>query len=241
MNKQGPGKIGWTDYTWNPIKGECPVACKIPGTNTVYCYGHAIYHRFNWLQEATVPEDGIIPGVINEAEMDAPRKLKKPSKIFVCSTYEIFFRKHHSWRDDIFATIEACPQHTFQILTKMPENIDRPMPDNVWLGVSITKNEDEWRADFLHHPDVLGGRPVASKIFVSLEPMMDDCHDLIYSLDDLDWLIIGRLTGHGKKHDPKREWIEFFVNEAKAAGVPIFLKDNLREIWGSDLIQEFPE
>ncbi len=68
---------------------------------------------------------------------------KKPSKIFLCSTHELFGDWiPKDWRDEIFETIEACPQHIFQILTKMPENIDRPMPDNVWLGVSVTNRND---------------------------------------------------------------------------------------------------
>jgi len=32
---------------------------------------------------------------------------------------------------------------------------------------------------------------------------------------DLDWVVIGKLTGHGKKHDPEREWISEIVDEAK--------------------------
>ena len=53
------------------------------------------------------------------------------------------------WRDLIFEVIEKNPQHIFQILTKMPENIDRVMPDNVWLGVTITNREDMYRIAIL--------------------------------------------------------------------------------------------
>jgi protein gp37 len=38
MNKT---KIEWCDYTWNPVKGLCPVGCE-------YCYTHKIYKRFKW-------------------------------------------------------------------------------------------------------------------------------------------------------------------------------------------------
>ena len=235
MNRQGPGKISWTDYTWNPIKGKCPVGCKIPGTDEIYCYGHDLYNRFDWLNEGTVP-DSLIPGMVAEWELDAPRKLKKPSKIFVCSTYEIFYHKHHSWRDDIFATIEACPQHTFQILTKMPENIDRPMPDNVWLGVSITGEA------YLHKIVYLDEAKAKTK-FVSFEPLLDlpAMEKAKVEFAALDWVIIGRLTGHGNKFAPIRPWIDHLKSWADRYGIPIFLKDNLKEIWGGELIQEWPE
>ena len=38
MNKS---KIEWTDYSWNPIKGLCPVGCW-------YCYAKKMYKRFGW-------------------------------------------------------------------------------------------------------------------------------------------------------------------------------------------------
>ena len=63
----------------------------------------------------------------------------------------------------------------------------------------------------------------------------------IFNWDDIDWLILGRLTGYGKKHDPPRDWIESRVRIMKNAGIPIFLKNNLKDIWGEPLIQEFPE
>jgi hypothetical protein len=43
VNRQGPGKIDWTDFTWNPVTGcynNCP-----------YCYARRIAGRFrskNW-------------------------------------------------------------------------------------------------------------------------------------------------------------------------------------------------
>ena len=40
-------KIEWTDYTWNPIKGLCPVDCKLPDGRS-YCYAKRIYQRFKW-------------------------------------------------------------------------------------------------------------------------------------------------------------------------------------------------
>jgi len=79
--------------------------------------------------------------------------------------------------------------------------------------------------------------------FISVEPILEETFlgGLYYDyLLDLDWVVIGKLTGHGKKHDPEREWISEIVDEAKRNKTPIFLKNNLKEIWGEKLIQEFP-
>ena len=58
----------------------------------------------------------------------------------------------------------------------------------------------------------------------------------------IDWVIIGAETGNRKdKIIPKRKWIEDLVNECKAAGVPVFMKSNLSEVWGANLIQDYPE
>ena len=57
---------------------------------------------------------------------------------------------------------------------------------------------------------------------------------------DLSWVIVGRLTGHGHAHDPTQANIKRIYRECRNAEIPIFLKNNLREIWGTPLIQEFP-
>ena len=227
MNKTN---IEWTDYSWNPLIGLCPVACW-------YCYGRAIYKRFKIMEKPQ--NQGADLFLASRKEITAPVRLRKPSKIFVCSTYELFHPKVLKWfRDEIFETIEACPQHTFQILTKMPENIDRPMPDNVWLGVSITGEEDEIDAErmftLLNHS--------ASVKFISIEPLLGSIDEEILSeCFAIDWIIIGKLTGHGKKYDPEWKMIHEILEFTDKYKTPIFLKNNLKDIWGEDLIQEYPK
>ena len=208
-------KIEWTDYTWNPIKGICPVGCW-------YCYARRMYQRFGWDETIRLDSD----------ELVRPMVLSKPSKIFICSTFEIFSPVVSHLKDLIFQVIEKCPQHTFQILTKLPQNIDRPMPDNVFLGVSITG--DNLRSDFNKAKDL--EETQAKTKFISCEPLFERPVLVL-----VDWIIIGKLTQHGHKYDPKRIWIEEIVSFAQEENIPIFLKDNLKEIWGEELIQEFPE
>jgi protein gp37 len=114
----------------------------------------------------------------------------------------------------------------------MPENIDCPMPDNVWLGTTVTSTDDLGRSsEILKHK--------ASLHFVSVEPMLG--YIPYETILGMDWIIIGRLTGHGKNRDPKPHHLFLLVDQCKRAKVPIFIKNNLREIWGAPLIQEFPK
>lgn len=224
-------KIEWTDWSWNPIKGLCPVGCW-------YCYARKMYKRFHLPLE--LAWDGRVPILSN----------KKPSKIFVCSTIEMFHPQiPKEWRDRIFRTIEAehNRKHTFQILTKMPENIDRPMPDNCWIGTTITSPED-----FESRSYHLGKKEIRARVkFWSIEPMLGDIivpmldkdgsWKYITEEEKIQWVVIGRLTGYGHKYDPKWDWINHIVSYARHYHIPVFLKDNLIPIMGKEYIMKFRE
>ena len=218
--------IGWTDMTRNPIKGRCLGNCRLPD-GTAYCYysgERGIMKRFKHNSKIRIECNCL---------MNLP---KTPKRIFLCSTHDLFGSWiPEGWRDTIFRWIERYPQHTFQILTKFPQNIDRPMPDNVWLGVSVTKDKDVWRLKELIE--------IPTRIkFVSIEPFLGSIYQSAERfLKYMDWIIIGRLTGHGNKYNPKRDWIKGFEIFARNKNIPIFLKDNLKEIWGEKLIQEMPK
>ncbi|MEO8627537.1 MAG: DUF5131 family protein [Betaproteobacteria bacterium] len=68
---------------------------------------------------------------------------KKPRVIFVNSISDLF---QEAVPDDfirrVFATMEECPQHTFQILTRRSDRLREfgaslPWPRNLWMGVSV--------------------------------------------------------------------------------------------------------
>jgi len=225
-------KIEWTHgpngepgYTWNPIKGICPVDCKTPDGKS-YCYARRMYQRFD---KSIFGKYGPEPRLdLDTLMVDFP---KKPSRIFVCSTFELFHPLADPYRNNVFKHINISPEHTFIILTKMPERIDRPMPDNVWLGTTITQFDEYARKIPL-------AKAKARIKFLSIEPMLGPLPEVIYM--GVDWLIVGRLTGYGHKYDPGRSWIDRIVGGCKEGRIPIFLKNNLQEIWGQKLIQEWP-
>lgn len=210
--------IGWCSMTLNPIKGKCKGGCW-------YCYTFPMY-KMGRLSEPI------------RLELSAFDKLpKSPRKIFLCSTHELFGDWiPKDWRDKIFKKMEDFPQHTFQILTKMPENIDREMPDNVHLGVSVTDAGDRRRIRELD-------KKIAAVKFISFEPLLGNTllSNITVEFSGMSWIIIGKLTGHGKKYDPFPYQIRTIVSRARLYGIPVFLKDNLKDIWPGPLIQEFPE
>jgi len=220
---------GSQGYSWNPIRGKCPVACKLPD-GRIYCYGHRHYDMRPWLEEGT----GSGLGCLMNHEIEQPVNRKKPTGIFVCSLFELFYPDIEWYRNVIFHTISQCPQHRFYILTKLPHKIDRPMPDNVWLGVSITGLDDVWKLMHLKKAE-------AKFKFISHEPILEEIEMNDFKLMNwADWLIVGRLSHHGRKYDPKPQYIMDLAYFALCYQVPFFMKNNLKEIWGCKLRQEMP-
>ncbi len=179
--------IGWADYSWNPITGCSPVS-----EGCEHCYAAAISKRFGlpWGDPVFHPE-----------RLDEPLKLKKPARIFVCSMSDMFHDAVLAvWIDQILEVMSACPQHTFIVLTKRPQNIERKLYEvtadypirelgsgdylpNLWLGVTA---ENQRRADE-RIPELLS--IPAAKHFVSVEPMLGavDLRNRLCSHSCEDW------------------------------------------------------
>ena len=128
--------------------------------------------------------------------------------------------------------------------------------DNCWFGTTVTHQEETGRvAELLKFEE--------GHKFVSIEPILgaidflsDDylggCINCEVCLDNpktcincaqnrkIDWVIIGAQTGPGAV-PPKREWVESIVQQCKAAGTPVFMKNSLKDLMGDDFIQEWPE
>jgi protein gp37 len=217
----GPNNpIGWCDYTWNPVKGKCPVACP-------YCYARRIYDRFHY--DPTIRFDA--------KEFSAVEKLKKPARIFVGSTIELFGERiPKEW---IFAILEQArkhPQHTFQFLTKNPAwMVPFNFPFNCWCGTTVTTFSERGNVYYLSEVQT-------TKRFVSFEPLHGDMAFPYFPyLNHIDWIIIGAETGNCKgKIVPEEKWIANILGYADSIGIPIFMKDNLKPYWHGELRQEFP-
>ena len=222
MNKT---KIEWCDYTANLVKGYCPVGC-------VYCYARRMYDRFGW--DKTIRED--MAGWYKGVDI---REVKQPARIFVGSTIELF---HDSIPElyirGIFSRAWYYKQHTFIFLTKQPQNLVKfsPFPENCWVGQSLTGHECDLLDRLRYFSDTR-----ASVRFISFEPLLTQ-PELKGTLvnrfgkwhkwtDVINWVIIGSETGNRRGKPPLEQvqgWAKEIIAAADEAGVPVFLKDNLK-------------
>lgn len=211
MNKT---KIAWTDFTWNPLKG-----CTKESEGCLHCYAEK---TATWIKRlGTVPHysDGFKPTVIRDC-FNEPCYRKKPATIFVCSMSDIF---HRDFPDsvimDLFAVMNNCPQHTFQILTKRAAripDIDKKVnwTNNICLGVTVESNKYYNRIKYLQ------GSSAKSK-FLSLEPLLSDMQNL--PLEGIDWVIVGGEHASEFRYMDE-DWVRHIRDQVKAKNIPFFYK-----------------
>jgi len=248
-------KIEWTDFTWNPVTG-----CWGPGgtaekpNRCAYCYAARIAHRMAHVEGSGYGQGMDFPDPrqafdprFHSDRLDQPAKVKKPAKIFVCSMADLFGDwVPDEWIHPVLTATEDC-NHTFQFLTKNHRRMKdfNPWPPNCWVGATVTNQPDaDKQLSWLLQVD-------APVLFVSHEPLLGQIylprwiagkwtlagHDHpTEPCKGLNWAIIGAMTGPGAVK-PESAWVQGLIDQYRAAGVPIFLKDNLN--W-PEKIQEWP-
>ena len=222
-------KIEWCDYTINPVKGLCPMACP-------YCYARRMYLNPYYKSMYQHPEVRWYPPAF-----DLLDTLKKPSRIFVGSTFELFLDSlPENWMDYNLRTAERYPHHTFIFLTKQPQNLpkfadkDGRFPDNCWVGATITN--DAMMPEVVKAFDNIW----ASMKFISFEPCLGRLSkESLKQIRDYlcQWVIIGAQTKPTVM--PKIEWVKEIVEAADKAGIPVFLKDNLNPLFAQNGCEYF--
>lgn len=221
LNKQGRGKIDWTDYTWNPISG-----CR---HNCSYCYIKSMDDRF----KSNIMEPAWHPERLKDIEN---KKLKSNDKIFVGSSGDMWGNwVDKGWIDEILEIADCYNQYIFQFLTKNPikySDYDFTGLDNCWFG---TSEDGTWRT--LENHKILSMHIPESLIkFVSFEPIISK--PIISSFFyELNWIIIGADSNKGAEKPPK-EWADFLISAARENNIPVFVKDNYGY---PEAIKEFPK
>ena len=228
--------IEWTEATWNPVVG-----CRKVSAGCANCYAERMSKRLAAMATADL-EAGRNPGrkasylhvinnrgrwngdvFLNDTAVDAPRQWRVSRVIFVNSMSDLF---HEDVPLDfihrVFTTMNDCPQHTFQVLTKRPERARElssklPWTPNIWMGTSVENAKVTYRVKEL--------RGTAAKVkFLSVEPLIGPIPRV--PIAGIDWVIVGGESGpRARPMDPS--WVRQIRDRCKARGVPFFFKQ-----WG---------
>ena len=226
-------KIEWTGATWNPVTG-CTHVAGDPACD--HCYAVPMTHRLEMMGQSkyagltvlNARGDRHFNGEVrtHEDALEIPLKRAKPTTYFVNSMSDLFHKEVHTYFiQKVFFRIKACPQHTFQILTKRPELMAEELHrwahgcghgvlPNAWFGTSIGTRK------FLHRIDTIRDIPAAVR-FLSLEPLLEDLGPL--DLRGIHWVIVGGESGPGAR-PCQIEWIRDIVKQCKEVAVPCFVK-----------------
>lgn len=237
--------IQWTDKTWNPTTG-----CTRVSAGCKNCYAFELHDMRHAAHKAgkDVPKQYAKPFTelqMFDERVNDPKSWRKPCRVFVNSMSDLFHKDvPDQFIDSVFRTMIDCPRHTFQILTKRPERMQKyvgarwgqhygkeyPPPANVWLGVSV-----ENRKALDEREPLLIQTPAAVR-FLSCEPLLgplefsnvtkrSDCVQQLGkpALNGIHWVIVGGESGHGcRPCNP--QWVRSIVNQCKVVGVPVFVK-----------------
>lgn len=177
------------------------------------------------------------------------------------------------WTKQELQVMRDCPQHRFYTLTKQPQNLPQfsPFPPNSWVGVTATDTSMAWIASKQLSQIEAGVKFLSIEPLLSWETSTPyTTENIIAGLNgSLGWLIIGACTGTYEEMtalclkypeltlassldclnrkswtaQPRIEWIKEIVEAADRAGIPIFLKDNLKSLLkftGLDRRVEYP-
>ena len=197
----------------------CTIGCS-------YCYARNNVRRFHMIDDFEKPE--YFPGKLRLMEKKRPQN-------FLLTGMSDFALWEPEWREEIFAKMSQNPQHQYLFLTKRPEMIQFSTAlDNAWFGVTVTASKEKERLQALRE-HIQGGH-----YHVTFEPMFDNIGDV--DLSGVEWVVIGTETGRRKNKSVSRpEWVWNLTDQAKALGIPVFMKEDLLPVMGEDqMIQELP-
>lgn len=223
-------KIEYLDYTWNPIVGCTGLKCAV----RQHCWAMSQSKR----RKHACIDCYIFKPHYHWERLRQPLKVKKSSRIGVGFEGDLFDSEFGIVANQqIFGIIEQAKQHTFVCLTKQSKNMLvfnqdwQVFPPNLWMGVTVNLEEDLCRIEDLKRTD-------AKIKFVSFEPLYEDLSDV--NLEGIDWIIIGGQTR--PKLLPSYPWVLGLIQKAKTHNLPVFIKNNLKEIMASwSPLREYPE
>lgn len=228
--------IEWTEATWNPVVG-----CRKVSAGCKHCYAERMAKRLAAIARSA-QQRGVNPGraanylhVINragrwtggvfldEGAIEDPLHWRMPRTIFVNSMSDLFHEDVPlAFVQRVFETMNRCPQHTFQVLTKRPHipaamSRDLTWTPNIWMGASVESAAVTYRIAELR-------RTGAHIKFLSVEPLLGPIPRL--PLAGIDWVIVGGESGPGAR-PMQPAWVRQIRDRCVERGVRFFFKQ-----WG---------
>lgn len=208
--------IEWTESTWNPVTGCTKVSqgCK-------HCYAERMAKRLQAMGNPNYSNGFKL--TLHEHVLRLPLTWKQPQTIFVNSMSDLFHEDVPvEFIHKIFEVMGKASWHTFQILTKrsgrlLELNPQISWPKNVWMGVSVERQDYSFRIDDL--------RKTGAQIkFLSLEPLLGPLPNL--NLDNINWVIVGGESGPGARPIDK-DWVIDIRDQCTSSKTAFFFKQ-----WG---------
>jgi protein gp37 len=208
--------IEWTETTWNPLTGCTKIS---PGCT--HCYAERMSLRLQAIGQSNYANGFKL--TLHQHMLEVPLRWKKPRLIFVNSMSDLFHKDSpEEFILQVFDVMRRASWHVFQVLTKRSDRLLKlspkiDWPDNVWMGVSVEREDYRFRIDHL--------RQTEGKVrFLSLEPLLGPLGAL--NLDGIHWVIAGGESGPGAR--PMDEaWVTEIRDQCLEAEVPFFFKQ-----WG---------
>lgn len=208
--------IEWTQMTWNPVTGCTKVS---PGCAN--CYAEKMAKRLKAMRVERYRNGFDVQ--LQPDQVDLPRSWKSPRLVFVNSMSDLFHPKIPlSFIQQVFRTMNECPQHQFQVLTKRARRLAELAAHlhwsaNIWAGVSVENSRYAYRSELLK------AVPAAVR-FLSVEPLLGPIPSL--PLEGIHWVIVGGESGP-KARPMQPEWVRDVLQQCRTSDVRFFFKQ-----WG---------
>lgn len=225
----GLSDIEWTDATWNPVSG-----CVMVSPGCTNCYAMRMAARLQAMEhpvyKAVTRKSGNRPVWtgrlhLNHAALETPLRWRSPRRVFVNSMSDLFQDGvPGAFIREVWSVMEQASRHTFQILTKRPDNMlaatkeqHLPVLSNVWLGTSVEN------FDYVARIRILRKVPAAIR-FVSFEPLIGSVGRV--NLRGVHWAIVGGESGPAAR-PMEAEWVTEIQSACEEYGTAFFFKQ-----WG---------
>lgn len=249
-------KISWAHHSANPWIG-----CQKVSPGCKFCY--------MFRDQARWGKDGSVVRKAGTSGWKAVFKKALPGeRIFMCSMSDFWHEDGDPWREEVYEAMRNRPDLIYLIPTKRPENIESRLPKdwgigwpNVWLGFSA---EDQY---WFNRRYAIMSQIRCYVLWVSAEPLLEginmtnavingkEVNALTGDKDHrmIDWAVLGGESGNDtgayKYRECHTEWLINMVDQCKAHGASIFMKQmgtylykvlKLTDRAGAK-IEEFPE